>query len=255
MRIRIFHICLFFSLFHLKAQKQNVQFNPDGSSTYTYYTKKDTFLLSTYPKGNRESRRSLKRNRVNGDYLRWYENGTLMWRKQMKDDAEHGKAEFFDRSGKKVAVLNYCKGKLCDTVFIAPGRHLLLGRIFSNSRVIGGAQREDGQANVSEYSGPYPNCRMYAVLHPADSTKGLKHLANFRSDMYGAFMLLLPEGRIGFYPQDLPLKDLKHGQFRVEERFWSSGNESWSMKEALEVERKDKILELELRHFTEGYAP
>lgn len=253
MRIRIPFFWLFISLMQLRAQKQDVQLYPDGSSSYSYYSDKDSFLVSTYPNGKRESKRSLKQNRVNGLYLRWYENGALMWRKQMKDDQENGKAEFFDKSGKKVAVLNYCKGKICDTIFVAPGRHLLLGHIYTSSRVVGGAVREDGQANISEHTGVYARCAMYAVK--TEENKKPVCISNFSSDAYGDFFMVVPEGNLGFYPKTIRIESIGVGHYVPPQQMWNSGQDSWSVKGPLEVKPEDKVLFIELHHTSVGYAP
>lgn len=171
----------------------------------------------------------------------------------MKDDVEEGKAEYFNAAGKKVAELVYGKGRICDTLYLAPKQHLVLGKISYTSRVVGGAVREDGQANVSEHSGVYARCALYVVK--TEEKKKPVLLSKIRSDAYGQFFVLVPEAKLGFYPQNIKLDALPQGHYMPPEQMWNSGNDTWSVNGPLEVRPEDLLLFIELQRVSVGYAP
>lgn len=253
--ILIFVISL--SLLHttniLSQDTTDLILNHDGSKSFQLISKGDTILISTYPNGNRESRRLLKKREVNGTYTRYYPNGKPMWKKSMQNGKQQGSAVFYDQFGVKVAELRYEKGQIQDTLYIRSGIHLMLGRVSYSSRVVGGMVREDGSSNISEHSGMCANCAMYAVK--TDSLKKPKLITRFKSDAYGDFFILVPEGKLGFYPVNIKLESLGPGNYRPPESMWSSGTDAWSVKGPLEVRKTDKLLFVKLHRASVGYAP
>jgi hypothetical protein len=225
----------------------------DRTLSFKLITEKDTLLIFKYPDGKRESIRTYKKSQITGTYSRWYENGKLMWKKELKNGIQYGTSVFYSESGTKVAELMYENGKITDTIFIKANIHLALGKITSSSTVYGGMEREDGGSNVSEYSGPYMNCSMYAIR--LDSKSKPKLVSKFKSDLYGDFFIIVPPGEIGFYPVDIKIDSLGPGDFHIPEKIYSSGNEGWNMPEHLFVNKVSGILFIELHHYSVGYAP
>lgn len=229
-----------------------IKFN-DGTKSFKLTTKKDTSLIYIYPNGKKESSRPMRKNQITGKYSRWYESGKLMWEKELVNGIQEGSAIFFDEKGKKVAELTYEKGIIVDTVFIQEDLHLILGKITYHSKVYGGMQREDGSSNISEYSGPFMNCSMYAAK--IDSLKKPEFIQNFKSDYNGDFFILAPEGRIGYFPKSIDIKSLASGEYHIPKRRWSSGNEGWDLQGPTEVGKESDLLFILLNYSSVGYAP
>lgn len=171
----------------------------------------------------------------------------------MRKGIQDGTALYYDQKGNKVAELKFDEGKIKDTVFIRKRAHILLGRITFSSKVVGGAVREDGQANVSEHSGVYARCAMYTVK--TEENKKPVFISNFSSDAYGDFFVVVPEGKLGFYPKHIKLESLGVGHYVPPQQMWNSGHDSWSVKGPLEVKPEDKLLVIELHQASVGYAP
>lgn len=225
----------------------------DGSKSFSLITVKDTSLVWLYPGGKKESLCKLSAYETNGTYKRWYKNGKLMWRKDMKNGKENGKAEFYDDKGVKVAELIYNSGQISDTVFIKENTHLVLGTITFESTVSGGAVREDGSSNVSRLSGAYINCPMYAAL--VDSIKKPEMITKFKSDFNGDFFILVPAGKISFFTQDIDIKTLAPGQYYIPGSMSGSTRSHWSETDPLVVTKDDMLMYVKLHHTSEGYAP
>lgn len=225
----------------------------DGSKSFSLITVKDTSLVWLYPGGKKESLCKLSAYEANGTYKRWYKNGKLMWRKEMKNGKENGKAEFYDDKGIKVAELIFSSGEISDTVFIKENTHLVLGTITFESTVSGGAVREDGSSNVSRLSGPYINCPMYAAR--LDSVKKAVLLSHFKTDFQGQFFVVVPEGLIGFYPASVKIESLVPGQSAIPQSVTGSTIATWREDGPWKVGKNDKILQVKLHHVSHGYAP
>lgn len=225
----------------------------DGTKTFWLVTKTDTTLYSTYSNGKKETERKFKNNAITGLYKRWYPTGKLMWEKELVNGKSNGKTVFYDARGIKVAELDYKNDTITDTVYIKENTHLVLGKITSSSIVYGGMQREDGSSNVSQYSGPWMFCEMYAAK--VDSIKKPEMVQHFRTDHNGEFFILAPEGNIGFFPKATDIGKLVPGEFYPPPKAWSSGHDGWNMRSPLEVKKEDVLLFILLHHSSVGYAP
>ena len=225
----------------------------DGSRSFMLLTARDTSLVNIYPGGRKEGVCKMSEGLANGIYTRWYENGKLMWKKEMKNGLPHGKSLYFNNKGIKVAELIYQQGQITDTVFLMANTHLVFGKITLSSKVYGGAIREDGSSNVSEFSGPYAHCRMYAAL--VDSIKKPEMITKFKSDFNGDFFILVPAGKISFFTQDIDIKTLAPGQYYIPGSMSGSTRSHWSEADPLVVTKEDLLLFVNLHHASEGYAP
>jgi hypothetical protein len=225
----------------------------DGSKSFKISTKKDTCITYIYPNGKKESVHQIKRAEKTGYYCRWYANSKLMWRMELKNGVQNGKSVFYDASGKRVAELMYINGKITDTLFVKTNTHLVFGKITSSSKVYGGMERENGSADVSEFSSAYMNFWMYAAL--VDSIKKPKLVSFFKSDFNGNFFILVPEGKIGFYPKSVKIEYLTPSDYKIPEENVFHGEEGWSKQGPIIVKKGDKIQFIELHHFSIGYAP
>jgi hypothetical protein len=229
-----------------------IKFN-DGTKSFKLITKNDTNYIYLYPNEKRESIRPIKNDKVTGKYSRWYENGKLMWEKELLNGIQNGKTVLYDQKGTKVAELNYDKGILKDTVYLKEQIHLIIGKITYSSKVYGGMQREDGSSNISEHSGPYMNYSMYTAK--IDSLKKSELIQNFKSDFNGDFFVLVPEGKIAFFPKNIDIKTLLPGHYDFPQKVNYTGNESWSMNGPTIITKDDLILFITLHHSSVGYAP
>jgi len=225
----------------------------DGAKSYKLITKKDTSLVCKYPNGKKESVRQIKENKITGTYSRWYENGNLMWEKELKNSIMNGKSVYYNEKGNKVAELIYDNGKISDTIYIQENVHLVFGKITYTSRIYGGMQNEDGSSNVSEHSGPYFNYYMYAAK--VNSVKKPELISQYKSDVNGDFFITVPIGKISFFPATLKIDSLKPGQFTIPATSWDSGEDTWDKQGPLEVKKENLILFIELHHTSNGYAP
>lgn len=225
----------------------------DKTKTFWLVSKKDTMIYSYYPNGKKESERKYNYNGKTIVYKRWYENGKLMWERETVNEIAHGKSVFYDAKGIKVAELNFEKGIVSDTVFIKEGIHLVLGKITTRSVVYGGMQREDGSSNVSDYTGPWMYCSMYAAK--VDSIKKPELIQYFRSDHKGEFFILAPEGTVGYFPKSVPIEKLVPGEFYPVGKVHSSGQEGWSIRGPQIIRKEDVLLLVEIHHESVGYAP
>ncbi len=227
--------------------------NYDGTKSCILITEKDTSQISTYENGTIESQIFMKNYEFNGLYLRYYKNGNLMWRKNVKNAIADGKATYFSEKGSKVAEFSYQNGKIKDTLFLKKNIHLILGKITISSIVHGGAQHEDGRSNISEYQGPFANFKMFAVKIESQSKPVF--ISNFKSDYNGDFFILSSVGKIGFFPSTEKIENLKPDNYCISEIHENSGNSSWTIKGNNEVRMSDLITFLELHYQTVGYAP
>lgn len=225
----------------------------DGTKSFRLTTKKDTSYVYSYPNGKKESIRPIRNNQLTGKYTRWYENGKLMWEKELVNGTQEGNAVFYDEKGIKIAELSYEKGILTDTVFVKENAHLIFGKVTFSSKVYGGMVNADGTSNISEYSGPYMNYPMYAAK--IDSLKKTELIQYFKSDYNGDFFVIVPEGKIGFFPKTTDIKTLVPGQCEIPIKAWSSGHDGWSMTGPTLVRKEDSVLFVTLHHSSVGYAP
>jgi len=226
---------------------------PENVKTFKLIIKKDTTLIWTYPNGKKDSECPVKKHELTGINTRWYENGKLMWEKELVKGIQHGKSIFYDQKGIRVAELIYENGIVVDTLFVKDKLHLVVGKITFKSIVYGGMQREDVSSNVSEHSGPFINYSMYAAK--IDSIKKTELIQNFKSDFRGEFFIIVPEGSIAFFPKSMDMNSLLPGEFNFPQKVNYSGNESWSMNGPTIVSKDDLILFITLHHSSVGYAP
>jgi len=225
----------------------------DGAKSFKRITSKDTSQVYLYPGGKRESVCQLVNWEPSGTYTRWYENGKMMWQKELSNAVSNGKSVFYDKNGVKIAELIFTNGKITDTIFIRENTHFILGKVTYTSTVYGGAVRKDGSSNVSERSGAFANFSMYAAS--VDSIKKPVLVSKFKSDFNGDFCIVVPTGKIGFFPQSINIASLEAGQFTIPEFMQRSGSSSWTKQGPFEVTKTDRILLIELHNTSVGYAP
>jgi hypothetical protein len=226
----------------------------DGTKTFELRTKKDTVLISTYPNGKKESGRTVKKFQISGTYKRWYNNGKIMWEREIVKNQAHGITKYYSDKGVKVAELKFENGVITDTVFMMKNIRLVLGKITSSSTVYGGAVNEDGTSNVSSYSGPYMYCAMYAAK--VDSLKKPVLVQHFRSDHNGEFFIIAPVGKISFFPKSIPIEKLNVGEFYPPTIMNRSGHDGWTVTPCPLHIKTNSILSVVLIQFVSvGYAP
>ncbi len=252
MKAIILVLILFNTIIGYSQDTTNLIKNNDGSTSFWLTTKSDTMLISTYPNGKKETERCYKNKQITGIYKRWYENGKLMWQKNLINNIEDGKAVFYNDKGVKITELIYKKGIIKDTLFIKKNIHLVLGKITYSSKIYGGVQRPDGGSNISESSDPYQNFKMYAVK--VDSILKPKLIQYFKSDHDGQFMVLVPKGKIGFYPASIKLKDIKPGEYCPPTKAFNAGQSGWDMRQPLVV-KNESLIKFSLNNYSVGYAP
>ncbi len=224
----------------------------DGYKTFWLISKTDTFIIGLYPGGKTESKRRVRSGVETGLYHRWYENGKPMWEKNMVNTLAIGLAAYFDTSGTMIARFNYKDGRISDTLFLMEGIHIIFGKITFNSKVYGGAVREDGTGDISEHTGPYVNCVMNAVM--VDSLKKPVLISRVRTDYNGEFFMSAPAGTIAFFPAGIPLDQISPGEYHIPELAWDSGEYAWKRTDPLKIS-KQKILTVHLHLSSVGYAP
>ena len=253
MKKTILLLLLLLNLFSLFSQDTiNRVKNFDGSQSFWLVTKNDTLMVHLYPNGKKESQRPLVGGSVTGIYQRWYENGQLMWSKELVKNSANGRSVYYNRLGKKVAELSYTNGLVTDTIFIKKDVHVVFGKITYSSVIYGGMVREDGTSNISESTGKYAYFKMSAVL--VDNLKKPLLIEHFTSDFDGDFFFVSPKGKVGFFPAAIPLNSIKKGQFCEENMDFSSGHTSWNIFSPLEVNHHP-LLYIQLQQSSVGYAP
>jgi hypothetical protein len=67
--------------------------------------------------------------------------------------------------------------------------------------------------------------------------------------------VIVPEGKIGFFPKETDIKTMKPGEYYIPEKAWSSGRDGWNMRIPTLVKKEDLILFITLHHSSVGYAP
>lgn len=248
-------IIVFSWLFGVQAYSQDttqLAKYSDGTKSFWLISKADTTLCYDYPNGKKESRRAFKNNQVTGTYTRWYENGKKMWEKELVKNVQEGKTVLYNEKGSKIAEFNYVDGKISDTLFLKDNIHLVLGNVTYSSKVYGGMEREDGSSNISENSGPYQNFKMYGAK--VDSLKKPEKIQDFKTDFNGDFFMMVPNGKISFFPASTSIEKLNHGEFYPQEKTWSSGQDGWNFGKPFII-NDERIVIIQLHYSSVGYAP
>lgn len=227
-----------------------VQF--DNRIAYLLVNKRDTIQAFTYPTGRIESKIRMKKGEMTGLYQRFYENGNIMWEKQLVKGKAEGLCIFYDGSGNKTAEIEMKEDTLYKTQFIQPGKIIYSGHIHSTSVVHGGMQREDGSSNISRHEGPYRNVKM--VLAKVFKNQAPMKVEVFETDQFGNFMVVLNPGEYGFFQHHISLDKVPPGMYIQEGGTWMSGHSSAGISpspgESLGPVHSFKI------HFSSvGYAP
>ncbi len=253
MKTLIIFIIPFLSL-SLRAQDtSNLFVNYDGTMSFTVLTKKDTLHIWMYPNGKKESEFRCSGGESSGVYTRWHDNGKLMWVKNIVNSKENGLANYYNNKGVKVGSFNYSNGVISDTFFLKSGTHIVFGKITSSSKVYGGAVREDGSSDISEYIGPSAHCAMYAAL--VDSLKKPVLVSRFKTDYMGHFFLVVPPGLISFFPEELKIETIQPCQFFIPPSAGGSSFSAWKESAPLRIEKNTALYHVELQHSSVGYAP
>lgn len=253
MKTLIIFIIAFLSLSLCAQDTTNLFVNYDGAKSFTVFTKKDTLHIWMYPNGKKESVFACKGGESAGTYTRWYDNGKTMWVKNIENLKENGLASYYSSKGVKVAEFKYRDGVITDTIFMKQNIHFVMGRIFTSSKVYGGAVREDGSSDVSEYKGPSAHCAMYAAL--VDSVKKPVLVSYFKTDYLGQFFLVVPEGLISFFPNELKIESIPPGQFFIPPSASGSSSSAWKESPPLHIKKNGAIYFVELQQSSLGYAP
>lgn len=214
----------------------------------------DTVVAGFYEGGKTESLRQYSKYRIEGNYERYYENGKLMWRKNIKNNREEGICAYYDQQGEKVAEFFYHGGVVADTLFLSGKTTVVLGRMTYFSHVYGGMQRE------FEFEEPELQREIAYINYPVilvqikDTASKPEIVQRFQTDTFGNFLLCLNEGEYGFFPADYDMKQITTGLFCPPHQIGSSFQSGWNMEAPL------KITSPSLKHFhlhfhSVGYAP
>lgn len=247
---------LIFTIICLKTfaqQKLNYMKHVDGTETYLLTSKTDTFFIVNDSRGKKEVECKTRNGHLHGTYKRWYENGSFMWIKKMDHGKANGIAQYFNEKGEKIAELNYAQNIVVDTIYLKSNIHLILGKINFNSKIYGGMEREDGRSNISENSGPMINYSMFVAQ--LDTIKAIKKLGKFKTDMFGEFIILVPEGIIGLYPNKVTIESIKPPFNGIPGELGKNGSENWNGNLPLNIPKKASLHQLVLEHNSVGYAP
>jgi hypothetical protein len=233
--------------------KTNIVNYPDGASAYHLLTKMDTTFYSYYPNGKKEASCRLKSGVMHGTYSRWYPNGNKMWEKEMKHHLADGKCFYYSTKGELVATLIYDKGSIEDTVFLKPKVNLMIGKIEFSSRIYGGMENAEGSSNISETNGPLMNYTMKIFL--LDTIKKPVLIDNIKTDIHGEFIISLPQGKIGCYPNSINVSDLRAPYTEISGTMNNSGNESWDIKLPIVISKNEPLKFITIKQNSEAYAP
>lgn len=245
----------FFTLPVVGQDTTNMVRHYDGSRSFWLQSPKDTTEIHLYPNGKKESECPVKNWMRNGLYRRWYDNGKMMWEKELKNNIQDGKTVYYSPKGSKVAEFIYQNGQLSDTVFLANNIHLIIGKLTYHSKIYGGVERADGTSNISEITGPMQKYKMYAAR--VDSFAEPVLVQHFKSDWNGDFIVLAQEGKIGFFPGNIPIEKIPPGQFSpLPQDLGNLGSvlENWTKCEPVDI-KQQKVIFVNLLHHSEGYAP
>lgn len=214
----------------------------------------DTVIVSIYPEGTKEYEKDLRNGEIHGKYIRWYPNGELMWEQKYSKGEKHGEAVYWSNEGEKVAELYYANDSITDTLFFSEKYALILGHGTSSSIVYGGMERVGDNLPKQPSKGPMINKAFY-VVKIEDENEIPEIYLTFNSDQKGDFILCLPKGNYGVFPESFSAEDLKPGQVSPPGNqrgpSWSS---FWRPDKPLLIE-KPEVRRLYLNSRFVGYAP
>ena len=223
-----------------------------GGMSYIIAYEVDTFYIRTYLNGDMESKIGYSVIKKLQPYTRYYQNGRIMWEKQLDNSKANGKGVFFNMKGKRVAEFNFKNDSIVDTVFLSKREHIVMGKITYKSVVYGGMMREDGTSNISKSEGPRIFSPMYAVK--LDSTrKEQETYQSYITDNYGFYFLCLEKGSFGFFPSNY---DIKLVSYQMGTPRYHSGrgmDGGWNLPIPLLIE--DNFTLQNLHYSSVGYAP
>jgi hypothetical protein len=175
-----------------------------------------------------------------------------MWEKEMKADRVQGISRLYGPDGKLIASFQIQDGRITRTDYLKEGIFLLCGHVESHSKVYGGVEYADGRSNVSEHSGAYKFRKMYAAL--VDSGKPSLLLGHFKTDFLGDFFILCSKGKIGLFPDEFKISQIKGNMFLEPSRPSSSGHSNWSA-DVLPIFTEPGLKEIKITYSSVGYAP
>lgn len=215
----------------------------------------DTTYIGYYKNGKIESVRQFVHNRIDGYYKRWYQNGQLMWTKNMLNSLENGNCSYYNKKGKKVAEFVYEKGIIKDTVFLNSPQTILFGKATWYSVVHGGVYKGKNAENTAPSAQNYPYINYLFRIVTIKDTVSIPVLTDsIETDAYGSFFICLPKGSYGFFPPDYDMKQLKSGQYCPPPQTTRYSNSGWNMYAALKIE-KQKMMFFLLHSSTVVNAP
>ena len=225
----------------------------DDRSFYVIASETDTFSVRNYPSGNREAliaKGSMKGKRLQTVY---YDNGNVMYTRELKNNQPNGKSIYFNQKGRKIAEFNVKNDTVIDTLFLSSKHKMIFGKMTYTSVVHGGMPREDGRSNISRSSGNSMYRNMYTVK--LDSTKQLQEVyQSFTTDQFGNFFLCVENGDYGFFTERY---DIKHVDGKMGTSRGSMGKgvqESWTPTGPITIEKKCYNY-VHLHYDSVGYAP
>lgn len=249
MRILFLFLCFGMHVLSFAQDTLPILSNYNGVSSYKVITPTDTTIVTTYPGGKTESVLHMRGSKI----TRWYENGTVSCRRELRNGVPHGRSVFYNHKGEKAAELIYKKGKITDTVYMREDIILLIGKVSFTSRVNGGAINGDGSSNVSVTSRPYAYYYMYAARVSAASPPQL--ISTFQSDPNGEFFVVAPLGKISIFPCTVKIDSLKPGQFTIPPEQSLSGSSMWDKQGPFDLKKGGKVQFIELHNTSTEAAP
>lgn len=215
----------------------------------------DTVMQVFYADGTLKS----ERRRTEGNkfsYKRYYPNGQLMWEQVLVDEKTVGKASFYDEKGKVAGIFSFQDGVIVDTIALSRKHTLLLGSATHFSKVYGGMERvRRDDEPIEEDNGPWKTMftPMYVVKLDSTKTTQTKY-RSFETDFKGDFMLVLPKGVYGFFPEHHSLESITAKQGGPLSVQGKSHHSTWSPS-APTIITNQKLIRVYLHSTSVGYAP
>jgi hypothetical protein len=250
-------LLLLFPLISFAQRDVIIDERHDGFKIVHRYTENDTLELIYFPNGKLFSAKKAFPGSEIYSYKRYYDNGKLMWERQMFKDQAEGRSIFFDAKGKRICSIDYSKGNPVDTIAHTTKQCVVLGNYSYWSRVYGGAQNEDGSSNIQETSGPAAFIRMKLIAQPVPTDKSTWKIIEMFTDAKGDFMTVLPTEKkeFGLFPAYFDLNLIESGLFFPKDEFHESSNTAWSLSQIVSIDWNIPFIFTELKSSSVGYAP
>jgi len=196
---------------------------------------KDTILHTFYPDNALESKKSLSKEKV-VIYERYYPNGKLMWKQELKNDKAHGLIQLFGNDGILLTSLLFKNDTITDTLFSQNNRPVIFGQ-FTSSWIAHRSIKipnEGYKYNSSGGSGVRKFTKMYLVKQDSNLIlqKKFKELC---TDQNGFFFCEVEKGNYGIFPENFPIDKVKATMGTSNAQDEPSANVSWSQETPIDI--------------------